>query len=566
MKTKIFQSMCLLVIFSILLTSLSLGAFFSNEMYEDMKQQLRSEAVCLAEAMTSGGVAYLQRVDAAELDTRITLIAPNGIVLFDNSLPEGQAVENHNGRPEVQAARSQGSGEAVRDSATIGLQTFYYALLLPDGSVLRVAHTMDSLWRNILHTLPYAAAFAALILLLALLLVRRQVRRLVTPINTLDLEHPEQNEVYEELSPLLQRIARQNRQIHEQLRELAERQQEFDTLTANMDEGLVILNAHGYILSINQRALQIFHLKDGDYRQKHILTVNRDVEVQQLTERGLKGQSEELLLELDGRCYQLMSNPIVISGKPRGLVLLLLDVTEKQRQEQLRREFTANVSHELRTPLTAISGYAEIMAQGLVRPDDMKPFAEKIYREANRLISLIADIIQLSRLDEGAVQFQREPVALQDVLTEVVQQLEPLAQQNQIAVSCAAAPVTITGLRQVLQEVLYNLCENAIKYNRPQGTVQITLAAEAGQAVLTVTDTGVGIPAGEQARVFERFYRVDKSHSRTIGGTGLGLSIVKHGVQLHDGTINLESQLGQGTTITVRLPLSENDPAGSAVR
>ena len=562
MKTRIFKSMCLLAIFAIVLTSLILGAFFSGELYEAMKQQLRSEAVCLAEAIDSGGVDYLQRVSAANPYTRITLISTNGTVLFDNNLQNEQTAENHNERPEVAAARKFGSGEAVRASATVGQQTFYYALRLEDGQVLRVSHTMHSLWRNILNTLPYVASFAVLVLLLAMLLVRRQVRRIVVPINTLDLEHPEQNEVYEELTPLLRRIARQNTQISSQMRELAERQQEFATLTENMNEGLVIVNAHGYILSINKRALQIFHLKEDDYRQKHILVVNRNVELQQMTERGLQGQEEEMLLELDGRCYQIMSNPIVLSGKVQGLVLLLLDVTEKQQQEQMRREFTANVSHELRTPLTAISGYAEIMAQGLVQPDDMKPFANKIYREANRLISLIADIIQLSRLDEGAAQFQQEPVALQELVTDVAQRLQPLAQQKQIALHATVQPVTVIGIRQVLQELIYNLCENAIKYNKPQGTVQITLAAEANQAVLTVADTGIGIPAEEQSRVFERFYRVDKSHSRTIGGTGLGLSIVKHGVQLHGGEIRLESQVGQGTTITVWLPLSADLPKG----
>lgn len=562
MKTRIFKSMCLLAIFAIVLTSLILGAFFSGELYEAMKQQLRSEAVCLAEAIDSGGVEYLQRVSAANPYTRITLISTNGTVLFDNNLQNEQTAENHNERPEVAAARKFGSGEAVRASATVGQQTFYYALRLEDGQVLRVSHTMHSLWRNILNTLPYVASFAVLVLLLAMLLVRRQVRRIVVPINTLDLEHPEQNEVYEELTPLLRRIARQNTQISSQMRELAERQQEFATLTENMNEGLVIVNAHGYILSINKRALQIFHLKEDDYRQKHILVVNRNAELQQMTERGLQGQEEEMLLELDGRCYQIMSNPIVLSGKVQGLVLLLLDVTEKQQQEQMRREFTANVSHELRTPLTAISGYAEIMAQGLVQPDDMKPFADKIYREANRLISLIADIIQLSRLDEGAAQFQQEPVALQELVTDVAQRLQPLAQQKQIALHATVQPVTVIGIRQVLQELIYNLCENAIKYNKPQGTVQITLAAEANQAVLTVADTGIGIPAEEQSRVFERFYRVDKSHSRTIGGTGLGLSIVKHGVQLHGGEIRLESQVGQGTTITVWLPLSADLPKG----
>ncbi|MFR6292195.1 MAG: sensor histidine kinase, partial [Peptococcaceae bacterium] len=433
--------------------------------------------------------------------------------------------------------------------------TFYYALLLDNGQILRVSHTMHSLWLNIFSSLPYVLLFAVLVLLVALLLVHREVQRIVVPINELDLEHPVDNIVYDELSPLLQRISRQNMQISNQMKELAERQQEFSTLTENMNEGLVIVNAHGYILSINRRALQIFGLKEDDYLQKHILVVNRNLELKQTIENGLKGQNQELLLDLEGRKYQIMSNPILIAGHARGLVLLLLDVTEKQQQEQMRREFTANVSHELRTPMTAISGYAEIMMQGLVQPQDMKPFAEKIYKEANRLISLIADIIQLSQLDEGGSQFQMQQVALDMVMEEVEQRLQPLAEKKDVTLTMLAEPVTVQGNRQVLQEILYNLCENAIKYNKPQGTVQMSLQQLDGKAVVTVADTGIGIPVEEQQRVFERFYRVDKSHSRIIGGTGLGLSIVKHGVQMHHGEISMESELWEGTRIVVRLPL-----------
>lgn len=557
MKKRIFRSMCLLAIFTILMTTLVQGILFSSEMYEDMKQQLRSEAVCLAEAMDTGGIPYLQRVSAANKITRITLISENGTVLFDNTAAQEQQLENHQERPEVVAARRYGSGEAVRDSATIGQQTFYYALLLDNGQVLRVAHTMDSLWHNILNTLPYVILFAGVVLLMTLFLVRRQIQRIVVPINTLDLENPMQNEVYDELSPLLLRIARQNTLIHNQMEELAERQQEFATLTENMNEGLVIINAQGYILSINKRALQIFGLREGDYLERHVLEVNRNLQLKQTIETGLKGQKAEMQLELEGRNYQIMSNPIEISGQVQGLVLLLLDVTEKQQQEQMRREFTANVSHELRTPLTAISGYAEIMAGGLVKPEDMKPFAEKIYQEANRLIALIADIIQLSRLDEGNAQFTQEEVALHTLAEEVVQRLQPLAEQKTVTLSLYTEPVTVYGIQQVLQEVIYNLCENAIKYNKAEGTVKVSVVQIEQQAVLKVADTGIGIAAEEQPRVFERFYRVDKSHSRIIGGTGLGLSIVKHGVQLHHGEISMESQVGRGTTITVRLLLQE---------
>lgn len=555
MRERIFKSMCLLVLCAILLTSVVQGIFFSGELYDGMKQQLRSEAAFLSEGIENDGIDYLRQVSSTNQSTRITLISDDGTVVFDNNIERESEMNNHNERPEVVAARAYGSGEAVRDSETLGMQTFYYAVLLTDGQVLRVSHTMSSFWHNIAVTLPYLALFAALILLVSLYFVQRQVQKIVVPINELDLEHPETNDVYDELSPLLARLSKQNQQINLQMKELAERQQEFSTLTENMNEGLVIINAHGYILSINKRALQIFGLKEDNYQQKHILVVNRNLELQQMIEQGLKGRDSEMLLPLDGRQYQIMFNPILIADKVRGLVVLLLDVTEKQQQEQMRREFTANVSHELRTPLTAISGYAEIMSQGLVQPQDMKPFAEKIYKEANRMITLVTDIMQLSQLDEGGLQFQKETVALEYLVEEVGQRLQALAEQKDVTLTVTTEPVTIDGFRQVLQEIISNLCTNAIKYNRPQGTVEVSLRQENGKAVITVADTGIGIPAEEQQRVFERFYRVDKSHSRIIGGTGLGLSIVKHGVQLHHGEIQMESALDVGTTITVRLPL-----------
>ena len=556
MKKRLFKSMSLLAIFAIALTTLIQGVFFSGELYDAMKQQLVHEAVCLAEAMDGNDAAYLQKVSQKNLETRITLIDEDGTVLFDSRIESQTTMENHNERPEIVEARKNGNGEDVRDSETLGQKTVYYALLLKDGKVLRVAHTMDNLWQNILDIMPQVILFTALLLILVLWLVRWLVKKIVVPIHTLNLENPLDNEMYDELAPLLYRISRQNTQIQNQLKELEERQQEFSTLTRNMDEGLVIVNGEGYILSINKRAVEIFGLDDADYIDRHILAVNRNLDLQNMIAEGLEGHQREMLLELDGRTYQIMSNPIHVSGSNvQGLVLLLLDVTEKQQQEQLRREFTANVSHELRTPLTAISGYAEIMAQGLVPEENMKPFAEKIYKEANRMITLIADIIQLSQLDEGKAQFASEAVEMSELVEDVVQRLQPLAQQNAVTLSAYVEPVCMTGVRQVLQEIVYNLCENAIKYNRPGGTVKASVVQVGNQAIVKVVDTGIGIPMEEQPRVFERFYRVDKSHSRIIGGTGLGLSIVKHGVQLHHGEIVLESQLDRGTSITVRLPI-----------
>ena len=556
MKKRLFKSMSLLAIFAIALTTLIQGVFFSGELYDAMKQQLVHEAVCLAEAMDGNDAAYLQKVSQKNLETRITLIDEDGTVLFDSRIESQTTMENHNERPEIVEARKNGNGDDVRDSETLGQKTVYYALLLKDGKVLRVAHAMDNLWQNILNIMPQVVLFTFLLLILVLLLVRWLVKKIVVPIHTLNLENPLDNEMYDELAPLLYRISRQNTQIQNQLKELEERQQEFSTLTRNMDEGLVIVNGEGYILSINKRAVEIFGLDDADYIDRHILAVNRNLDLQNMIAEGLEGHQREMLLELDGRTYQIMSNPIHVSGSNvQGLVLLLLDVTEKQQQEQLRREFTANVSHELRTPLTAISGYAEIMAQGLVAEENVKPFAEKIYKEANRMITLIADIIQLSQLDEGKAQFASEAVEMSELVEDVVQRLQPLAQQNAVTLSAYVEPVCMTGVRQVLQEIVYNLCENAIKYNRPGGTVKASVVQVGNQAIVKVVDTGIGIPMEEQPRVFERFYRVDKSHSRIIGGTGLGLSIVKHGVQLHHGEIVLESQLDRGTSITVRLPI-----------
>lgn len=558
MKNRIFRSMFLLAVLAIVATVAGLSSYFSRELYDSMKQELRHEAICLAEAMSTADVEYLKRVSDSEIATRITLIGADGIVLFDNHIAEETQMDNHNERPEVAQARLYGSGEDVRDSATVGYQTMYYALLLEDGSVLRTAITVSTMWHDLLASVPFVLLLALAVLALALVVARHQVNRIVGPINEINLEKPLYGVAYEELRPLLQRIDKQNQMIRTQIAELEEKQREFATLTENMNEGLVIINDQGYILSINKRAMQIFGLQDkAIYENKHILMANRNLELQKLVDNGLRGQDQDLILELDGRVYQIMCNTIQKSGVAQGLVLFLLDVTEKQQQEQLRREFTANVSHELRTPLTAISGYAEIMMHGLVPAENVQPFAEKIYKEANRLITLIADIIQLSQLDESVGHFTWEAVDVAQLAEDVAQRLQPKAEQSGVTLNVYTEPAVITGISQVLQEILYNLCDNAIKYNKEDGTVKLSVVQSNGNAVINVVDTGIGIAPEDQPRIFERFYRADKSHSRLIGGTGLGLSIVKHGVQLHGGELQLESKPGQGTAITVRLPVEQ---------
>ena len=524
-----------------------------------MKGQLRYEAVCLAEAMESSDIDYLQRVSGIDTPTRITLIAEDGSVLFDNNIAADTQMDNHNERPEVIAARQYGSGEDTRNSATIGYQTFYYALLLDDGTVLRTSMTVSTMWHDLVSNLPFVLLLAAIVLLLSLILAKYQASGIIVPIRDVNLEKPLHGVIYDELRPLLQRMDKQNQLIYNQNRELEDKQREFAMLTENMSEGLVIINDQGYILSVNKQAMQIFGLQDIEkYENKHILMASRDFGLQKIVNAGLRGEKQDTFLELDGRWYQVMCNPIHHSGMTQGLILFLLDVTEKQNQEQLRREFTANVSHELRTPLTAISGYAEIMMHGLVPAENMQSFAEKIYTESNRMITLIADIIQLSQLDEASTQFRWEQISLDQLVLDTAQRLQSKAEQNQVALSVYTEATTITGIAQVLQEIIYNLCDNAIKYNKPHGSVKASVVPVNGTAIIKVVDTGIGISSEDQPRIFERFYRADKSHSSLISGTGLGLSIVKHGVQLHGGEVQMESKAGLGTTMIVRLPMVQN--------
>lgn len=430
--------------------------------------------------------------------------------------------------------------------------------LLTALAAIVIAAGLTMLWEIGLYDPVVVSIFLLAVLAATAMLAYYLSGAIVAPIEMLDLSQPEKAVAYEELRPLLNYVKQQRRQIDDQIIELKEKQREFATMTENMNEGLVVINDQGYILSINARAIQILGIKEHNrHDNKHILMAKPNSELQKLVDDGLEGYYRNSIVELDGRLYQVVTNPIRNDGLTQGIVLFLLDVTEKQQQEQLRREFTANVSHELRTPLTAISGYAEIMMHGLVSEADVQPFAEKIYKEANRLITLIADIIQLSRLDEGSAQFAWEMVDVVQMVEEVVQRLQPLAQQKEVTLSIYTEPTMVAGIRQVLQEILYNLCENAIKYNRTGGNVRISVVQANGMAVMKVVDNGIGIAPEDQPRIFERFYRADKSHSRLIGGTGLGLSIVKHGVQLHHGEIQLESTLGQGTAITVRLPMKQ---------
>ncbi|MCB6367061.1 PAS domain S-box protein [Intestinibacillus massiliensis] len=556
MRKRIFRSMCLLALTAVILTSVLVSAMVYARSFTEMKTQVQREAALISVGLSHGGEDYLGalQIDYGD-DFRITRIRRDGMVLFDSDAEPGR-MENHLSRPEVQAVLSgQWSGEAVRRSETMDTKTYYYALALADGTVLRLASTMRSAFGAVLSVAPLMVFIAVVVLLLTLLLARRMANLIIGPLNALDLEHPERDGAYEELSPLLSRIAQQNRSIGRQMRQLTARQEEFRLLSENMSEGLLLLDRNAAILTINNSAQALLGGDaDRDYASQHFLQLSRDLQLQKLIEKALGGDRAEDTLPFRGRQYQVIASPVTADETIRGALLLFLDVTERQQAEQMRREFSANVSHELKTPLTSISGYAEMLAGGMVRDGDIKMFAGRIYSEAGRLLALIQDIIKLSRLDEGTAQEQAEPVDLYEVAKQVVERLALPAAERQVAVTVEGEPTVVLGAPAMLDELMFNLCDNAVKYNKAGGSVTVSARPTRDGACLAVRDTGIGIPHGLTERVFERFYRVDKSRSKDTGGTGLGLSIVKHIAQIHGAQVSIESKEQVGTCIRVKFP------------
>ena len=553
MTRKIFQSIIAVVI-SVLLLSLALitGVLY-NHFETTMLDQLRTTAQFAEQGVEQEGMAYFDSLHAQ--NCRVTWIAADGTVKYDNR-SNPKTMENHADRQEVREAMENDSGTSVRRSSTLSEHTMYYAKRLSDGTVLRLSMSQRSvlfLMGGMLSPLVFIFLAACL---LAGVLSYRVSKKIVKPLSEIDLKHPEQVETYDELSPFLQRIAAQNREIDARMAEIRKQQQEFSMITENMSEGLFVVDRNYQILSYNKSAMQIFGM---DPRQEHenLLAVNRSEGFRNAVDSALKGRHTQENLELNGRVYQIIANAVCqpdFAEDMVGAVILVLDVTEKEAQEQYRREFTANVSHELKTPLTSISGIAEIIRNGIVKPEDIPHFAGKIYDESQRLITLIGDIIKLSRLDENQVPMERETVDMLEMARNVVQQLSSVARKNGVTLVANGTHGQVQGVRQVLGEMVYNLCENAVKYNRAGGRVWVDVQQVADHVVLRVKDTGIGIPAAEQGRIFERFYRVDKSHSKAVGGTGLGLSIVKHGAALHHATISVSSEPEQGTEITLTFP------------
>lgn len=553
MTRKIFQSIIAVVI-SVLLLSLALitGVLY-NHFETTMLDQLRTTAQFAEQGVEQEGMAYFDSLHAQ--NCRVTWIAADGTVKYDNR-SDPKTMENHADRQEVREAMENDSGTSVRRSSTLSEHTMYYAKRLSDGTVLRLSMSQRSvlfLMGGMLSPLVFIFLAACL---LAGVLSYRVSKKIVKPLSKIDLKHPEQVETYDELSPFLQRIAAQNREIDARMAEIRKQQQEFSMITENMSEGLFVVDRNYQILSYNKSAMQIFGM---DPRQEHenLLAVNRSEGFRNAVDSALKGRHAQENLELNGRVYQIIANAVCqpdFAEDMVGAVILVLDVTEKEAQEQYRREFTANVSHELKTPLTSISGIAEIIRNGIVKPEDIPHFAGKIYDESQRLITLIGDIIKLSRLDENQVPMERETVDMLEMARDVVQQLSSVARKSGVTLVANGTHGQVQGVRQVLGEMVYNLCENAVKYNRAGGRVWVDVQQVADHVVLRVKDTGIGIPVAEQGRIFERFYRVDKSHSKAVGGTGLGLSIVKHGAALHHATISVSSEPEQGTEITLTFP------------
>ena len=549
MTKKIFQSI-LLVAGCVLLASLLIIMGFLYDYFGGVeKNQLRDELSLAAAAVEDGGTDYLSQLTADRY--RLTWIAADGSVLYDTRT-DAESLENHASRAEVSQALTTGTGESTRYSSTLMEKTMYYAQRLDDGTVLRISISRATVGMIAVGMIQPLLIVLIVALILSGLLARRLSRRIVDPLNSLDLEHPLDNDAYEELSPLLKRIHRQHVEIQMQLRELREKTDEFTQITGSMREGLVLLDEHGSILSINAAAQALFGA-DAQCVGRDFLTIERSHEISAAIQAAAADGHSEVRAERAGRVYQFDISRITSDGKFLGTVILAFDITEQEFAERNRREFTANVSHELKTPLQGIIGSAELIENGMVRPDDLPRFVGHIHAEAARLVTLIDDIIRLSQLDEGDAM-PTEPVDLLAVSQEAAENLHDAAAARNVTVSVTGQPAVLPGVRRLIYEIVYNLCDNAIKYNRDGGRVDITVAHDADGSSVTVADTGIGIAPEHQARVFERFYRVDKSHSKASGGTGLGLSIVKHAMQLHHGRIELESMPGTGTTIRAIFP------------
>ena len=561
MRKRIFKTMSILTVISIFIV-----AIVSTIMdYQNFEHRLRKDVEnitgLLRKSVESGGVSFLKEMDN-KTDYRITYISPDGSVLYDSEVPtdEIDGMSNHMDRPEVIQAVNEGSGRSSRHSNTLSVKTYYYAERLDDGSILRIAMEENSEFSQMLELLPELIVIILLVLIFSFLISRQQTKKILEPINRINFDDSSLNaddSIYEELYPFIRKINKQKNVIEEQIRNIESSKSEIEAITQNMSEGLIIIDAGENVLSYNRSAKELLDINETTGRIHNFIAFNRNESIIRQIELALKGERSESTIHLHQRVYQVIASPVIIGTDITGAVIVIIDETEKELRDELRREFSANVSHELKTPLTSISGYAEIMESGIVKEEDMLNFAGIIHTEALRLIHLVEDIIKISRLDDNQVELEKEEVCLLDIVSENIRYLQELAQKRKICVTSSGCNAVVYGVRQILNEMVHNLIENAIKYNKESGTVSVSVeeGRKSGQRViLTVSDTGIGIPQNDIERVFERFYRVDKSHSKAIGGTGLGLSIVKHGAIYHNAKIEIESEVNKGTCIRIIFP------------
>lgn len=550
MFKKIFRS-SLLTAMIVLLASIFLIMGILHGIFESqLEDQLQKETAFVATAIENEGISYFDNL--SKDGDRVTLIDRDGTVLADSQVDVSK-LENHGDREEVKQAETEGRGQSVRYSSTMTEKTVYYAQKLDNGQILRISADQFTIVTILLGISQPIAIVVIAAIVLSLILSTNVAKHIVEPINDLDLDDPMENTVYDELSPLLRKIAHQNSTIEEQLKEARQKQEEFRIITDNMSEGFIVIDNQMKILTYNAAALKLFGAEQKT--PENILALSRSKPFRDAIYKSLDGEHSQAEMTTDERVYSIISNPVYDTEQEViGAVIVVIDITEISRREQLRREFTSNVSHELKTPLTSISGFAEIMKSGGTDEATVVDFSRSIYDEAQRLISLVSDIIKLSELDDGTIEYEPETVDLYTLSLEIASRLSPQAQEKKIHFTVNGEKAEITGVRKILDEIIFNLCDNAVKYNRSGGDVKVSVKNSADTVTVTVSDTGIGIPTVQQDRVFERFYRVDKARSKSIGGTGLGLSIVKHGVMYHNAQISLESKENEGTTVVINFP------------
>ena len=553
MKKRIYRNYFWLALTTILIVSFVFVFSYNRTIHTEKENSMREEAEFISAILERNTDKEIFRLAAQKTEFRITLIDEQGVVLYDNKVKDVSLMENHGQRPEILLAKESGEGSGSRISRTIQSETYYYAKKLSDGRYLRLSDEGVSIWDGFLRIFPLLLGIAALVTLITFLIAHLLTNDMIAGINGIDLDHPMQKNTFPELDTLQKRLDSQNRKIQNQLQNLKDQEYKFTTITENMNEGLIMLDEKRRIQYMNQSCRNLFDMSGRNFSGQDIDTFCDSKQMQEVVKAALLGNVHTATQDMNQKKLQYFGNPILEKNTIHGIIILVLDITERERTEKMRKEFSANVSHELKTPLTSISGFAELMENGMVSPEDIPVFSAKIHKEAARLLTLVNDIIKVSQLDDKEVYYEKENVNLLAFAEDICRRLESMAERKEVTVEVKGEPVVYLASRQLMNDLFYNLIENGIKYNRQGGKLWITVSEKKGHPCISVKDTGIGVPMKYQSRIFERFFRVDKSHSKQTGGTGLGLSIVKHVVEYYGGYIEIHSKLEEGTEIVVHL-------------